>query len=34
MGSSTHLDSRDVVGQHDMYAFEVENHFDAPIGKK
>ena len=34
MGSSTHLDSWDVVGQYDMHAFEVENHFDVPIGKK
>jgi len=31
----THLDSWDVIGQYDMHAFEVENHFDVPIkGKK
>jgi len=34
MGSSTRPDSRDEVGQHDMHAFEVASHFDAPIGKK
>jgi len=34
MGSSTHLDSRDVMGQHDMHASEAASRFDAPIGKK
>jgi len=29
----THLDSWDVLGQYDMHVFEVENHFDVPIGK-
>ena len=35
MSMHSHLDSWDVIGQYDMHAFEVENHFDVPIkGKK
>ena len=35
MSMHSHLDSWDVMGQYDMHAFEVENHFDIPIkGKK
>jgi len=30
----SHLDSWDVIGQYDMHVFELENHFDVPIGKK
>jgi len=34
-GMHNNLDSWDVIGQYDMHAFEVENHFDVPIkGKK
>ena len=34
VSSMTHLDSWDVLGQYDMRAYEVENYFDVPIGKK
>jgi len=30
----THLDSWDVLGHWDMNAYEMENYFDVPIGKK
>jgi len=34
MAFGTHLDSWDALGQYDMHVFEVENHFDVPIGGK
>jgi len=35
VSSMSHLDSWDALGQYDMHAVEVENHFDVPIkGKK
>ena len=32
MGSHTHLDSWDVMGQYNMHFQERENHFDVPLG--